>query len=229
MISVQRQEIRLPATRSTNECQQQLFARPGWRHLVFACGLGLLFTVWLELIYGGADYVTGLRTLRVPVHFQWELAIPFVPAMTVFYLSIMPMFWIGPFILRTRREVIAFTACLALVTLCAGIIFLLVPARLAYPKPDVPARWVWLYHVADVLNMNYNLLPSLHVTFAILCVDIYSRRAGTFGRVFLRSWGLSIALATILTHQHHVLDVVSGFVLALVVSRCFYVRWVQDS
>ena len=81
--------------RSNSLPKHRLLAWPGWRHLGEAYGLGLLFAIWFELIYGVADYITGIRTSRVPVHFQWELAMPFVPAMTVFYMSIFPLFWRG--------------------------------------------------------------------------------------------------------------------------------------
>jgi membrane-associated phospholipid phosphatase len=207
------------ADRLVNASGHRLFAWPGWRHLGEAYGLGVLFAIWLEVIYGGADYITGLRSVRVPVHFDWERNIPFVPAMTAIYLSIFPLFWIAPFVLRTRREVLALIVSMALVTLCAGVVFLLLPAELAYDSPQVPAAWSWLYDVADVLNLRYNLVPSLHVALSLLCIDVYSRRASVAGRWLLWAWGLAIALATLLTHQHHVLDVVTGFLLARIVSR----------
>ena len=36
--------------------------------------IGILWVV----VYGGADLITGWRTTRFRVHFDWELAIPFV-------------------------------------------------------------------------------------------------------------------------------------------------------
>ena len=105
----------------------------------------------------------------------------------------------------------------------AGIGFLLFPAELAF----APAReeqlgiWAGLYHVADDLNLTYNLLPSLHVTFAVICVAIFSPRAPRPVQIILWLWALLIAASTVLTHQHHVLDAVTGWLLAL---AC--VRWV---
>lgn len=215
----------MPAISSDESRGHQLFAWPGWGHIAQSAGLGLLFVMWLELIYGGADYVTSLRVARVPVHFRWELAIPFVPEMTVFYVSIFPMFWISPFVLRTAREMVAFYGCLASATLVAGVVFLLIPSESAFPAPEVPAFWNQLYNAADTLNLTYNMLPSLHVTCSILCVDIYSRRATRGGKLLFCTWGFMIALSTLLTHMHHLLDVISGFLLAMFVSRCCYGRW----
>lgn len=204
----------------------RVVAWPGWRHVGESYGLGTLFAIWLELIYGGTDYITGLRSSRVPVHFEWELAMPFAPAMTVFYVSILPFFWIGPFVLRTRREVLSFVACLSLATFCAGVVYLLIPSELAYSTPEVSGHWAPLYHAADAVNWNYNLLPSLHVTLSIICADIYSRRSNIAGKLFFWAWGFAISLSTLLTHMHHLLDVFTGFLLAMVVSRCCYDRWV---
>ena len=125
--------------RSSKSVTVPWIAWPGWRHVAEAIALGFLLTLWFELIYCSADFVTAHRTLRIPVHFQFELAIPFVPAMTVFYLSIFPLFWLSPFILRTRHELRSLFVTLSICVLCAGIVFLLVPAELAYEPADVPS------------------------------------------------------------------------------------------
>jgi membrane-associated phospholipid phosphatase len=199
--------------------QRQLIAWPGWKHVGEAVWLGVLFGIWLEVAYGLADYLTALRSSRVRVHFDWELAIPFVPSMTVFYVSVLPLMWLAPFTLRTRSELRALVAALSRVTLFAGIGFLLLPAQLAYAPQEVPTRWAWLYNLADTLNLHYNLAPSLHVALAVACIDAYTRRGSGGPRLVLWAWGVAIALSTLLTHQHHLLDVVSGFLLAMVVSR----------
>src|SRR5437764_10937498 len=79
-------------------------AWPGWAHLRYAALLSLAITAWFGLVYVGADSLTAHRSFRVPVHFPAELRIPLVPAMTVFYMSIYGLFFLVPFVLRTRRE-----------------------------------------------------------------------------------------------------------------------------
>lgn len=196
-------------------------AWPGWGHLRYAGLLSLANAVWFALVYGGADALTARRAFRVPVHFPAELRIPLVPAMTVFYMSLYLLFLLGPFILRTRREFRAVVCTLAFVTLCGGVAFLLFPAELAF----APARegelgiWAGLYHLADDLNLTYNLLPSLHVAFAVVCVASFSPRAPRPVKAALWSWALLVAASTVLTHQHHVLDAVTGWLLALACVR----------
>jgi membrane-associated phospholipid phosphatase len=198
---------------------RELLAWPGWKHIREAVWLGLLFWIWLELVYVVTDVLTGARTFRVRLHFDWELSIPFVPGMTVFYMSIFPLMWLAPFALRTRGELRGLMGSLSRVTLSAGIVFLLLPAQLGYAPEVVPPRWASLYDFADAVNLHYNLAPSLHVALAVTCVDSYTRRASSAARFILWTWGATIALSTLLTHQHHLLDVLSGFALAMTVSR----------
>src|SRR5260370_7580208 len=79
-------------------------AWPGWAHLRYAALLSIANTLWFVFVYGGMDALTARRNFRVPVHFPAELAIPFVPPMTLFYISIYLLFCMAPFFLRTRRE-----------------------------------------------------------------------------------------------------------------------------
>lgn len=205
------------------EKTEPFLAWPGWAHLREAALLSLANALWFLLVYGGADRLTAHRAFRVPVHFQAELRLPFVPWMTVFYMSLYGLFLLAPFVLRTRREFRAAVATMVVAITIAGIGFLLLPAELAFApaREDQFGPWAGLYHVADDLNLTYNLLPSLHVTFAVICVAIFSPRAPRPVRAILWLWAFLIAASTVLTHQHHVLDAVTGWLLALL---C--VRWV---
>lgn len=214
------------SSRDTQTKQRPFLAWPGWRHIREATVLGLLVAVWFGVIYGGADYLTRFRTLRVRVHFDAELGIPFVPAAVVFYMSIYPLFWLAPFVLRASRELRALAKCMGLVTLIGGIGFLLIPSDLAYSSPStVPVPWTELFSLADRLNLQHNLVPSLHVALSLLCVDVYSRSGGPVAKGLIWCWGIAIAISTLLTHQHHVIDVVAGAALALVVGRGVYPCW----
>lgn len=201
-------------------------AWPGWPHLRYAAALSAANALWFALVFGGMDFLTAHRTFRVPVHFPAELSIPFVPVMTVFYMSLYLLFLMAPFVLRTRREFRAIVVTLAVMILCAGIGFLLFPANLAFPQPREEDLGIWaaLFHLADWLNLTYNLLPSLHVAFAVACVAIYAPRASAMVRTALWSWAAMIAASTVLIHQHHVLDVATGWLLALICVRKIFFR-----
>ena len=194
---------------------------PGWPHLRYAALLSLANTLWFLIVYGGADLLTARRGLRVPVHVPAELRIPFVPWMTVFYMSVYGLFLLAPFVLRTRRELRPAILSMAVAIAVSGVCFLLFPAELAFAPVEEEQLGIWtgLYRIADRLNLTYNLLPSLHVAFAVICAASFSPRAPRPIRLALWLWVTLIAASTVLTHQHHVLDAVTGWLLALACVR----------
>jgi membrane-associated phospholipid phosphatase len=205
--------------------EKAFIAWPGWKHLYYACQLAFLNTLWFQFVYFGSDYITAHRKYRVPVHFNWELRIPLVPEMILFYMSIYGLFLMAPFILRTKREIRQLVLAQALSILIAGICFLLFPAELAFsPSQSGNGIISSIFHFADQVNLDYNLLPSLHVTLSLICVIFLTKTANFFWKSILWFWGLGIAISTVLTHQHHVLDVVTGFILTFATVRCVCIQ-----
>src|SRR5205823_1135622 len=155
------------------------------------------------------------RATRVRIHLDSELSIPFIPETVVIYMSIYLLFCSAPFILRERGEFLTLAITLDVIILAGGIGFLLIPSQLAFaPSSDLGA-FPNLFRFADALNLTYNLVPSLHVALSVACIATYATRTGSVGKIALWIWGLGISISTLLTHQHHVLDVVSGLVVAI--------------
>jgi membrane-associated phospholipid phosphatase len=180
-------------------------------------------------VYGGADWFTAHRTTRVRIHLDAELSLPLIPAFTIGYMSIYLLFLAAPFVLRTRRELAALAVSQTMAILFAGIVFLLLPAQLAFPPPQNLGPWEGLFRFADRLNLDYNLVPSLHVALSVICIEMFAPHATPAGRLALRSWGLFIAVSTLFTHQHHLLDVITGYGLALAVVRRSSKEFLRES
>ena len=210
----------------TTEHPEPFVAWPGFSHLFYAWALSLVNGIWFVFVFGGCDFITAHRALRIPIHFAAELKIPFIPAMTVVYMSIYVLFLAGPFILRTRREFRAAIATLATMIGIAGVGFLLIPGQLAFPPPREQDLGIWagMFHLADRLNLDYDLVPSLHVALSVACIAAFGIHTGVMGRTLLWIWATAIALSTLLTHQHHVIDVVTGWFLATLCMRLIYSR-----
>lgn len=205
---------------------EPFLAWPGWPHLLHAWFLSLANGVWFIVVFGGCDLLTAHRTLRIPVHFEAELNLPFLPAMTVFYMSLYFLFLAGPFILRTRREFRAVIVTMASMIGIAGISFLMIPAQLAFPPVPEYELGIWsdMFHLADQLNLTYNLLPSLHVALTVACVAVFSTHTGGIGKGLLWAWATGVAASTVLIHQHHMLDVLTGWLLASLCVKFIYRR-----
>ena len=197
---------------------KRFLAWPGWRHLGESWFLALLVTVWFAFLFVGTNTLTAHRATRVNVHLPAELRMPLVPGFTVVYSSLYLLFLAAPFVLRTRREILRLALTLGATIFIASIGFLLIPAQLAYPPPTDQELGAWkpLFLAADRLNLDYNLVPSLHVALAIVCLETFSAKRGTTGKIVARLWGLLLAASTLLTHQHHLIDVITGYGLALI-------------
>src|SRR5258705_1770270 len=183
------------------------------------------FTVSAELsvlflvVYSGCNWITGQRSHVVSFYFQWEHAIPFVPLMILPYMSIDLFFIAAPFLCRTEEELRTFSRRVIAAILIAGLCFLLFPLRFAFPRPHASG---WLGAVFDWfrgVDLPFNLFPSLHAALLLLLVDVYARNVRGVLLLAVMSWFVLIALSPLLTYQHHVIDIVGGFVLA---GYCFY-------
>ena len=186
-----------------------------WKAARSALLLSLLFLA----VYGSCNYVTGLRQNVGSFYFEWERSIPFVPAMIIPYMSIDLFFICAPFLCRTDRERRILSSRITMAILVAGACFLLFPLRFAFERPDAPG---WLGVIFDrfrSLDQPFNQFPSLHIALRTILAATYARHTRGLLRIGSSIWFSLIGFSTVLTYQHHVVDVAGGFALA---GLCFY-------
>ena len=193
-------------------------ARHGMKFLIAARTSALLSLLFLA-VYGTCNWLSSQRSDVGTLYFEWERHIPFVPWMIVPYMSI-DLFFIGaPFLCRDRAELRTLSRRIIFAIVIAGICFLLFPFRFAFERPGAEG---WLGAVFDwfrSMDQPYNLLPSLHIALRTILAVIYVRHTKGLLRLACHIWFSLVGLSTVLTYQHHVLDVVGGFALA---AGCFY-------
>ncbi len=192
-------------------------AWPGWRHLAYAAGLMAVVSFLFVVVYFGADSLTARRSTHRHLYVQSELAIPLWPAAIVIYDSLYLLFLFAPFVLRTRESFRRLAVSAAAVILIAGCLFLLFPAELGFAPAVVNGPFKTIFDASDKLNLDYNLVPSLHVALAVVCLQAFWPSASLPVRIGLAAWGTALALSTLFAHQHHALDVAAGAALAFVV------------
>ena len=184
----------------------------------FACYSILIGGLWV-VVYGGACWVTSLHSFRIPLQVDADLAMPFVPQAIVVYLSLFPMTLLAPFMLRSRGQLATFAMALAVLIVCSGCGFLLIPSEEVRSTPVV-AGWVGqLFRFADAANLSFNNLPCLHVGMAVLCAYFYSQGKRGVVCAVIWLWTVAIAISTLLTHQHYIADVAAGAGLAVLLCR----------
>ncbi|HUY87286.1 MAG TPA: dual specificity protein phosphatase family protein [Pirellulales bacterium] len=178
-------------------------------------GLSLLFV----LVYSGTNWLTSLRSDVGVWRYEWERWIPFLPWMVLPYMSIDLFFVAAPFLMRERRELVVFAQRVALAILVASAFFLAMPLKLAVERPKLEG-WIGLaFGWFFAMDQPYNLFPSLHIALRTLLSDSYARHTRGLVHVSAQLWFSLIGFSTLLTYQHHVVDVLGGFVLAI---GCFY-------
>lgn len=186
--------------------------------------LAAAFAVLFYVVYGGASWLSAFRDPPPAPHFAFESAIPFVPEMAWVYLSVPLALALTPFILRTKREIVPFFFTLTTELLVAGLCYLIYPVAPAWPARM--ASGAGAFRLADALNLDYNELPSLHLAFAVSVVLVLGRSSGLAVRALLWGWLLAVAASTLMLHEHHVLDVVTGTALG-VLAVATVQRWTE--
>lgn len=190
------------------------------RAAVTSAALSLLFVA----VYGTTNWITTHRSDVGTWVFEWERYIPFVPWMIIPYLSIDLFFVAAPFLCRNRQELRTFATRITFAIVVGGACFLLFPLQLAVERPEATG-WIGVVFKAFVaMDAPHNLLPSLHIALRALLVPIYHQRTRGVARVAIHVWFSLIGVSTLLTHQHHVIDIAGGFLLALVTVHLFPVR-----
>jgi membrane-associated phospholipid phosphatase len=151
----------------------------------------------------------------LPVRSEWS-----VVYLSLFLAALLPFFVIHQ-PRHVHRTILAFLA-VWLVGLGFFLLFPTVSSR--PPKPVGGGFNDWLLRVIYDSDVKYNCLPSLHVAqvyLAALACNIVHRGVG---KVAL-AWATLVALSTLFTKQHYVLDVAGGFALGVAAYFVFLHRF----
>ena len=186
-----------------------------------------MLTLYFEVVYNLCTWITFIRDRNHPasisiICFGWEKFIPFVRAMIVPYMSLDLFFVAAPFVCSDASEIRAYARRMLLAITLAGLCFLIVPLKMGpgFVHPPVQGFYGFLFAVLGGFDKQYNLAPSLHIALRSILWIVYIRHLGQWGRPPLRFWFILIGLSTLLTWQHHVIDLITGQALAML---CFYV------
>lgn len=160
------------------------------------------------------------RELHVPA-IAWDLAIPLQPAWSVVYGSLFLAALLPVFVVHqqalVRRVILAFLA----VWLFSYACFIAWPTVTPRPRDLVGDDFfTWLLRGIYASDIRTNCFPSLHVAqcfLAAFACDRVHRGVGTLAFV----WATLVALATLFTKQHYLLDAIAGALIAGLAHRVF--------
>lgn len=202
--------------------------RPERRDVVVSLRWAVFLTFLFLVVYLGCNWITSQRAGSYRLWFDWELKIPFVPATVWVYLSLFVTFFLPMFALR---EAALNVLCkrLALAVIASGFLFLLLPAQLGFERPSEVPGQAAAFRLIYLFDLPHNLVPSLHVSWSALILGSLRAVSPPWTRRLLEAWFLLLCAAAVLVHQHHLLDLLSGMLVAL--GACYAVRgdgtWVR--
>jgi membrane-associated phospholipid phosphatase len=180
------------------------------------CKFLALFCLLFFPIFFGVGYLERASGRALDLYFAWENELPFVSWMIIPYLSLFPLF-VLPVLHGTAEGIGVLSRQSTLALLIAGLVFIAAPARLGFaPRPDARSLQP-LYDFIEAVDSTrpFTAVPSLHVAFATLILLSCAAVAPRPLAAFYYLWLALLATSTVLTHQHHLTDVATGFALAL--------------
>ena len=182
-------------------------SQPRWRVVVVG------YIIFASL-YGVSNNISFVEAREIPF-LLGEERIPFVLWTMLVYLSVIGQIMWGFLSLRNgrfgRAVAVAFFLVLAHVA-----VFLVYPTVLHRTHEVVGHDWlVWGYGVMCAVDKPANCFPSLHVSMAIFTAFVLQRESRVRGLLFFL-WALIIAVTTLTTKQHYLLDVLGGGVTATI-------------
>ncbi len=180
-------------------------------------------SAYFMIVYGWCNNFTHARYLageHIPsFYFDWEKRIPLIPIFIIPYMSIDLFFFASPFLCTDLGELRTHGKRLLLAITFAGVCFVVFPLRYGFVRPEVGGVFGPIFKFLHGFDRPYNLAPSLHIALRSLIWIVYVRHTRAILRWSSRVWFLLIGLSTLFVMQHHVIDLVSGQLLAML---CFY-------
>lgn len=152
---------------------------------------------------------------------EMDLKIPFIPYFIWIYHTILPVILVTSFLILQKKDIflaLMFSNIFAGIVLC--LFYVLFPAF--YPREmfvDTATISGWLIEMTQSIDGPHNTFPSSHVTFAWLLVFFANLSQYVKGHRWLRLvyfyWAILISISTLMLKQHYIVDVISGFALAI--------------
>jgi len=184
-------------------------------HLVAAF---LNLVLFIALYFPINNFSLNLDTNLCPT-FDWEIDLPLIEWMIIPYLSINLFFVLPLFFMRSgeaRKLGIAFGVC----TIIGSLSFLLIPCENSFHRNIEQGSFQGIYNGLYLLDYQFNNIPSLHATYTTLISLTILPNIKSFElKLGVSMWAVSIVVSAMLTHQHNLIDILSGIALGVIAAR----------
>lgn len=174
--------------------------------------LALTLIGWLSIYF----FVNRLKVEpqnRIDLATSLDRRIPFVPQLALIYFSTY-IFVIQPFIILSEaRQFYWMLASFGSITVIASLIHALVPSKIERNEmlvaEGLSSQLIVLFQRTC---KPYGNFPSMHVALSVPVVGANFLVAGPVAGSIALIWAILIALSTLFTKQHYLLDVLAGLI-----------------
>ena len=182
----------------------------------------------IALFYFGAGYLAcnWINNTRDHYHnivLPFETDIPFIPlAVLVYPITYLCMGGIY-FLAADKVFYKKFMRAFFFLTTLHYVLFLIIPVRMTL-RPEILQDTGVLLSIVKIfywMDLPYNCFPSLHIAYASLCLLSLWNYKRRWGYIYLLAV-VAVSLSVVFVKQHYILDVLGGYLSALLVYLIFY-------
>ena len=180
----------------------------------------LLFCILFFLAYFATQWIAPPPQTGYHLYFEWERHVPLIPWMIWPYLTLLTVFSV-PAVQFAPGEISQLSKQSSFCLLIGGACFLLFPCVAGFPEINLTGFYGDVFQILHSIDTPQNLAPSLHVAFSALIL-LQARAVSTTSLSrFYMAWLALMMICVVFTHQHHLVDIVSGFGLAMAARKLF--------
>ncbi|PCJ80958.1 MAG: hypothetical protein COA49_06535 [Bacteroidetes bacterium] len=188
-------------------------------------GLCILFS-------GGLYLLTNCMAESSPTHFtmymEFEKEIPQIPEFITIYESYYILLALNFVIIKLPNAIRSLSISLIVSSVIASIIFIIFPGELGFSRSANTTGFEAIFSFLHTLDLPYNLYPSLHITFSTISVfAIINQTKSKLFHALLIFWLILISFSVVLVHQHHIFDIITGYILSWLTIHFIYLKGVN--
>ncbi len=202
----------------------KIFSLPDKNRLLHVLIFGTLATLAFGFIYTYCNENAASSKNLYNMYIQWELSIPLIPWMIYPYLSLNLLFVLAIFTIKELSAIRAYCLSIVIGAFIAGIIFYFFPGKLGFTRSTV-VGYEKIFESMFSIDHPHNLFPSLHITYSSLSVwAILEQAKNKIMNYIMWVWLILIYMSVIFVHQHHLFDILTGALLAILIYRFFFLK-----
>lgn len=172
--------------------------------------LALTLTGWLIMYFFINRWEVAYQR-RLDFGTEWDRKTPYLPLFAPMYFSTY-IFVIQPFfVLSDARQFYIMLISFIAISVLSSLIHATVPSKIErVEEVTIGGTSGWMLGLFQKTCKPYGNFPSMHVGLSVPVVAANFMAGGPAVGITILIWGVLIALSTLFTKQHYIVDVLAG-------------------